>query len=158
MNSQAITTPLPTDTANDYETEQPPPSPVSLADIQDWLAAQLADYTGLDPKHIDITVSCSEYGLDSIAGVSIAGDLELWLDLRLSPTLLWDYPSISLASQYLLTRLSNQAAPPTPLHPATSAPGPSPVLSPDRARQLLTQLETLSNIEVDTLLDELLAA
>ena len=158
MSLHTITTQLSTRIANDYETEQPPPSPVNQAAIQQWLAAELSEYTGLDPAHIDITTPCTEYGLDSIAGVSIAGDLELWLDLQLSPTLLWDYPSIALASEHLFTMLNTKTAELTPLHPIATAPQLNLTLHPDRANQLLSQLETLSHTEVEELLDELLAA
>jgi acyl carrier protein len=190
MNLQDMISRLSSNTANDYETGLCGTDTVSQADIVDWLVLQLADQVGLDPSAIDIQKPCAEYGLDSIAGVSIAGDLEVWLDLQLSPTLLWDYPSIDRVSQYLMTALEDEviefglgrAADPIevsdgalvlcPAHRSSvdatatvaftackSEPDFSPsVLDSEEAARLLAQLDTLSDAEVDTLLNDLLAA
>jgi acyl carrier protein len=190
MNLQDMISRLSSNTANDYETGLCGTDTVSQADIVDWLVLQLADQVGLDPSAIDIQKPCAEYGLDSIAGVSIAGDLEVWLDLQLSPTLLWDYPSIARVSQYLMTALEDgviefgigHAADPIevsdgalalcPAHRSSvdatatvaftackSEPDFSPsVLDSEEAARLLAQLDTLSDAEVDTLLNDLLAA
>jgi acyl carrier protein len=108
MHLQDLISPLSSNAANDYETGLCGTDTVSQADIVDWLVLQLADQVGLAPNEIDIQTPCAEYGLDSIAGVSIAGDLEVWLDLQLSPTLLWDYPSIERVSHYVMTALEGE--------------------------------------------------
>jgi acyl carrier protein len=108
MHLQEITYLIPSDAANDYETGRCGTDTVSQSDITRWLVIQLADQVGLDASEIDIQKSCTEYGLDSMTGVSIAGDLEVWLDLRLSPTLLWDYPSIERVSHYVMTALEGE--------------------------------------------------
>ena len=108
MNLQDMISRLSSNTANDDATGRCGIDTISQSDIVDWLVLQLADQVGLDPSDIDIHKPCAEYGLDSIAGVSIAGDLEVWLDLQLSPTLLWDYPSIDRVSQYLMIALENE--------------------------------------------------
>ena len=190
MNLQDMISRLSSHTANDYETGLCGTDTVTQADIVDWLVFQLADQVGLDPSEIDIQKPCAEYGLDSIAGVSIAGDLEVWLDLPLSPTLLWDYPSIDRVSQYLMTALEDavvefgieHTADPievsdgalalcTAHHSSVDAtatvalmacklePDFSPsVLDSEEAARLLAQLDTLSDAEVNTLLNDLLAA
>ena len=161
MNLQDMISRLSSNTANDYETGLCGTDTISQADIVDWLVLQLADQVGLDSSEIDIHKPCSEYGLDSIAGVSIAGDLEVWLDLQLSPTLLWDYPSIDRVSQYLITALEDEGIEFGLGHAADpiSEPDFSPsVLDSEEAAQLLAQLDTLSDAEVDTLLTALQAA
>jgi acyl carrier protein len=190
MNLQDLISRLSSNTANDNETGLGGIDTVSQADIVDWLVLQLADQVGLEPSDIDIQKPCSEYGLDSIAGVSIAGDLEVWLDLQLSPTLLWDYPSITQVSQYLMTALEDgviefglgHVADPIEVSDGALVLGLAPRASVDAtatvalmagktepdfsssaldsevAARLLAQLDTLSDAEVDTLLNELLAA
>jgi acyl carrier protein len=158
MSLQDMISRLSSNTANDDETGRRGPDTVSQADIVDWLVLQLADQVGLDPSEIDSEKPCAEYGLDSIAGVSIAGDLEVWLDLPLSPTLLWDYPSIDRVSQYLMTALEDEEVALRRAPISTSMAGVGNVFDPAVAEQLLAQLDTWSEAEVDTLLNDLLAA
>lgn len=66
-----------------------------------WLTSYLAEILETDSKEIDIQVSFDQYGLDSGAAVGLTSDLEDWLKRDLSPTLLYDYPSIEVLSQYL---------------------------------------------------------
>ena len=42
-----------------------------------------------------------DYGLDSVQAVSIVGDLETWLGRSLSPTLIWDFPTIEDLAKHL---------------------------------------------------------
>jgi acyl carrier protein len=74
----------------------------SLASIQAWLVAQIAEVLSLDANTIDIKQPLTRYGLDSIDAVTLVGDLEDWLDLELPSTLLWDYPTIEKASTYMV--------------------------------------------------------
>jgi acyl carrier protein len=158
MHLQEITYLIPSDAANDYETGRCGTDTVSQSDITRWLVIQLADQVGLDASEIDIQKSCTEYGLDSMTGVSIAGDLEVWLDLRLSPTLLWDYPSIDRVSQYVLTALEDAVC------ALRSSPVAAPldvsggILDSAEAARLLAQLDAGSDAEVDIMLHALPAA
>jgi acyl carrier protein len=70
--------------------------------IQDWLVNQIAKQLGINAQTIKVTEPLTRYGLDSIDSVTIVGELEDWLDAELPPTLLWDYPTIEKASQYLV--------------------------------------------------------
>ena len=69
--------------------------------IIDWLVTHLAAALKLTPDQIDIRQPFSHYGLDSVQAVSLAGDLETWLDRSLPPTLVWDYPTINSLADYL---------------------------------------------------------
>lgn len=42
------------------------------------------------------------YGLDSVTAVGLAGELEEWLGRQITPTLIYDYPTIAGLIQYLL--------------------------------------------------------
>lgn len=134
----------------------PPLTPSeTTATLIHWLIFQLADRLELDPQHIDPDREFIDYGLNSVEAVSLSGDLENFLDRRLSPTLLWDYPTISALARHLADDL-----PPSVL----DAPRPSgktalrvaPIDS-EEARQILQDLDGLSDAEVEVLLDRLLS-
>ena len=69
--------------------------------IQGWLINKLAQLLEIEPHEVDIHKDFSEHGLDSVAAINLSGELESFLDCRLSPTLLWDYQNIESLSQYL---------------------------------------------------------
>jgi len=78
----------------------PHPSP-SKAIIQHWLQLRIAESIQAQADDIDATLPFSYYGLDSVASVTISGELEIWLGRKLPQTLTWDYPSIDLLSTFL---------------------------------------------------------
>ena len=74
---------------------------MNTREIQDWLVEQLADLAHIDPGNIDIQEPFSSYGLTSSDVVILSGDLEELLGRRLSPTLAYEYPSISALAHHL---------------------------------------------------------
>lgn len=94
------------------EWQQPgPPAPtpdavaalpvLESAVIETWLTVRLAQRLHLDPRQIDPSEPFSRYGLDSVAAVELSGALEDWLGRRLSPTLVYDYPSVRTLAAHL---------------------------------------------------------
>ncbi|MCU0568044.1 MAG: acyl carrier protein [Oculatellaceae cyanobacterium Prado106] len=79
---------------------------VSTAEIQNWIAAYLADLLETDPEDIDITLPFDRYGLDSSVAIGLTGDLEDWLGTKLDPTLLYDYPTVAALSKHLAAELA----------------------------------------------------
>jgi myxalamid-type polyketide synthase MxaB len=86
---------------NSAEAEQQLNSPHHAKEIQAWLLAHLASHLSLVKEELDVDQPFTNYGLDSKEAVNLAGELEDWLGTRLSPTLLWQYPTIATLSQYL---------------------------------------------------------
>ena len=131
---------------------------ISQTTIQSWLTTRLAEQLGLASEAIDAQKSFTEYGLDSIVGVFLAGDLEEWLGLQLSPTVLWEYPTTETLSHYLAAELWRQGT------DAAEAPQVAQLdlsdlgLDPEEAEALLARLDSLSNEEVDSLLSDLLSS
>jgi acyl transferase domain-containing protein/acyl carrier protein len=74
---------------------------VSEEEIQAWLVAQLSDVLEVETGDIDIREPFDSYGLSSKDAVVLAGDLEVWLNRRLSPTLVYEYPTIEALARYL---------------------------------------------------------
>lgn len=69
--------------------------------IQDWLIAHLASELRVQSQEIDVREPFANYGLTSAVAVGLSGELEEWMGLELSPTLLWEYPTIETLAQHL---------------------------------------------------------
>jgi acyl carrier protein len=69
--------------------------------IQERLIEQIANMQQIDPVLIDVQEPLANYGLSSIAALTLSGDMEVWLGCELEPTLVWDYPTIEELSNYL---------------------------------------------------------
>jgi 8-amino-7-oxononanoate synthase len=69
--------------------------------IRTWLVTNIASVVNMDPGKIDIHQTFDNYGLDSLQAVSLSGDLENWLSTEISPTVVWDYPTVELLAQHL---------------------------------------------------------
>ncbi|WP_414561748.1 MULTISPECIES: beta-ketoacyl synthase N-terminal-like domain-containing protein [unclassified Anabaena] len=70
-------------------------------EITAWLVAKVAEQLQISPQEIDIDEPLAQYGLGSLAAVRISGELQEWLEKELSPTLLYDYPTIQALAAYL---------------------------------------------------------
>ncbi|MBD0301337.1 MAG: acyl carrier protein [Tolypothrix sp. T3-bin4] len=75
--------------------------PPSAAEIQTWIVFYLAQLLEIDPDEVDVKVAFDQYGLDSSAAVGMTGDLEDWVERKIDPTLLYDYPTIQALAQHL---------------------------------------------------------
>jgi len=69
--------------------------------VEAWLVERLAALTKVPAGQIDVDQPFADYGLTSMAAVSLSGDLEEWLDRSLPPTLAWDFPNIAAVARYL---------------------------------------------------------
>ncbi|MBE9045458.1 alpha/beta fold hydrolase [Pleurocapsales cyanobacterium LEGE 10410] len=69
--------------------------------LQNWLVENLAQRLGIPASEIDINEPFASFGLNSVAAVSLSADLEDWLESKLSPTVVYDYPNIRELSAYL---------------------------------------------------------
>lgn len=73
----------------------------SATEIQAWIVSYLAELLEIDPDEVNVTIPFDRYGLDSAAAVGMTGDLEDWLERKLDPTLLYDYPTVEAFAQHL---------------------------------------------------------
>jgi 8-amino-7-oxononanoate synthase len=96
-------------------TVSPPDSDSSqtAASLETWLANKLAEVLQTSAGDLDLDRDFADYGLDSVEAVNLSGELENFLGKRLSPTLLWDYPTIASLAEYLEGNISI-APPATP--------------------------------------------
>ncbi len=70
-------------------------------EIQNWLVDNLAQSLNVSVEAIDINEPFATSGLDSVQAVRLSADLEDWLGVKLSPTLIYDYPNIVSLGRYL---------------------------------------------------------
>ena len=71
------------------------------ADLAAWLASWMRTELRLEPDQVAAGRSFVSYGMDSIHSMMLVGDLEEYLECRLSPTLAWDYPSLEALAEHL---------------------------------------------------------
>ncbi len=69
--------------------------------IQAWLVAKLSERLGIESHEIDIREPFASYGLGSTEAVSLAGELAEWLGRKLSPALVYEYPTIEALARHL---------------------------------------------------------
>ena len=69
--------------------------------IQSFLLTRIASMLEMDASAIDPRQPFTYYGLGSVQAVSLTGDLEVFLNRKLAPTLAWDYPTIESLASFL---------------------------------------------------------
>src|SRR5262249_6320050 len=69
--------------------------------IQDWLIGRISHRLRVKPSLIDIQSPFASLGLNSVAAVQIASEMEVFLGQPVSPTLVYDYPSIEKLARHL---------------------------------------------------------
>ena len=86
------------------------PSQPDRAALGARIVELLARELNVPARDIALDMPLTWYGLDSIAALTIAGELEDELELELEPTLLWDLPTIASLVDYLFDTLSARRA------------------------------------------------
>ncbi|MEO8972327.1 MAG: type I polyketide synthase, partial [Ktedonobacteraceae bacterium] len=66
-----------------------------------WLVSKLALYLEIDPSEIDSRESFANYGLGSADAVSLSGEMEEWLACEVSPTIVYDYPTVDALARFI---------------------------------------------------------
>lgn len=77
----------------------------TVESLSSWLADRIALYLQRSPAEIMHAVPLAEYGLDSVAALSLCGDIEEDFDVVLEPTVAWDYPTIEAMAGHLVEEL-----------------------------------------------------
>jgi acyl carrier protein len=65
--------------------------------ILDWIVQRLE----ISADSIRKESTFSQLGVDSMAAIELAADLETWLEMEIPDTIVWDYPSIVEAAAFL---------------------------------------------------------
>jgi amino acid adenylation domain-containing protein len=117
------------------------------ASIEAWLIGQIADLQGIEPAEIDSGEPLDSFGLSSREAIILSGDLEDWLDRRLSPTLFYEYPTIKALASHLAEGVGEQ--PPSEQSAASDQP-PADARASQRIdeRQLPTEQESIAIVGI----------
>ena len=73
----------------------------SFPEIIRWLTERIAKSIGCPPEDIDVETPLEGIGLSSRDALGLSGELEEWLECRMEPTLLLDYPTITAVARHL---------------------------------------------------------
>jgi myxalamid-type polyketide synthase MxaB len=84
--------------------------PPSVEVIRAWLINKIGELLTIAPEEIDTQEPLTNYGLSSMSGVILSGDVEQWLGLALEPMVAWEYPTIDALAQYLADEMAKRAA------------------------------------------------
>ena len=120
------------------------PASARLGMLQEHLTARVARILRLEPGRVDAEAPLKSLGLDSLMTLELRNRLEADCGLRLSATLVWNYPTITALAGHIVEALDLVADSPR----VDAAPGA------DRAAP---ETEGLSRDQVGALLDEELA-
>ncbi|MCY1077694.1 type I polyketide synthase [Archangium lansingense] len=93
-----------------------------LAEVQARLAAALAQRLGLEVHTLDVHERFSRYGLDSLKATGFIAEVGEMLGRSLSPTLVWEYPTLESLARHLAGEQGPAAA--RPISRASSADEP----------------------------------
>lgn len=73
----------------------------SANDVQNWLIDYVANQLNVSPDSIDPDEDLVNLGLSSRQAITLAANLETYLDKPTDPALIWEYPTIRQLAQYL---------------------------------------------------------
>lgn len=83
----------------------------SREEIEDWLRGKVAEHMGVDSDQVDVSQEFLTFDVDSIVAFSLTGELVEWIGMELSPTLVWEHPTIEALSVYLFEELQKRNFP-----------------------------------------------
>jgi acyl carrier protein len=81
----------------------PPAKPLNEAELLSWVIQRVSKALEVDPDAIDPDRPLSDFGLDSRAAVTLAGELERLLGRHVDVTLAWDYPTVNAIVSHLIS-------------------------------------------------------
>lgn len=108
----------------DSPTEAPvAPRPESLTTsvVENWLIQRIASRLHLPPSQVHVATPFLEFGMGSVDAVEIAAELEQWLGRRMSPTVIYNHPTIAALAQWLVKPPAASRQPVRPPHMRSSA-------------------------------------
>ncbi len=77
-------------------------APITEASIHDFLKTRVAAEISSTPDQIDIHQPLTQYRLDSVVIVTLAVDLEEWLNCPIDPSVFWEFSTIAELSTWLI--------------------------------------------------------
>ncbi len=82
----------------------------SAEEIRAWLVARVSHLTAVPPAEVDVRVPLIRYGLDSVALIALAADLEEWLGYQFPENPLVDQPAIESLARLVAEQVGKSRA------------------------------------------------
>jgi acyl carrier protein len=81
----------------------------SEREIQDWIVDRVSRLTEVPPAGVDVRAPLARHGLDSVALIALASDLEKWLGYRFRENPLDAHPTIAALAHFLAGQVGQGA-------------------------------------------------
>src|SRR5262245_14925542 len=78
-------------------------------DVKQWIKVWVSQRLAIPINDIQMEKEFSYYGLDSMAGLMLALELEALLGVPVPPTIIWDCPNLNKVAGYILKQLCPSA-------------------------------------------------
>ena len=100
------------DRGRDERTTELSNEKLCVGEIQEWLRNRVGERVRCDPALLDARQPLATYGLTSRDAVELSADLEIRFQCTLSPTVLYNYPTIERLANFLVhgTRTEHDAS------------------------------------------------
>lgn len=82
----------------------------TASQIEEWIVRYLCRRLDLEEHDIDLNGTFSDHGLSSVEGIALVRTLEQKTELTLSPTLVWEHPTIKFFAQHVAA-VQNEGVP-----------------------------------------------
>jgi acyl carrier protein len=80
----------------------------TAAEIQAWIVDRVSTLTEIPAEEVDVRAPLTRHGLDSVALVALATDVEKWLGYRFRENPLDEHPTIEALSQFLAAEVARE--------------------------------------------------
>jgi polyketide synthase 13 len=74
---------------------------MTVVELESWLRTRIAKVIGAAPAQVDVDVRFLDHGLDSVAMLTLTGELETLIGRELDAVVLLQYPSIAKLARHL---------------------------------------------------------
>jgi acyl carrier protein len=112
------------------------PRTVTAREVETWLTRRIAARLRLEPSRVEATTPFIEFGMSSLDAVEIATELSRWLGRTLSPTAIYNYPTVAALARWLARPSGDSPSP----HARQRTLPLLENLDPDRVRHEVQQM------------------
>jgi len=84
---------------------------VTAGEVEAWLTERISARMRIPRSRVHGATPFVEFGMSSVDALAIAGDLERWLGRPLSPTAIYNYPTISTLARWLAPPSGDESSP-----------------------------------------------
>jgi acyl transferase domain-containing protein len=118
--------------------------------IEEHVKEHLSKIVKIPPHRIDVNKPLQYLGLDSLMGLELRNSLQTSLGVSLSATMVFNYPTTALLSQYLADKIAPQQddSELTQVSELVPAARPGTPEANEHVHEILTEIERLSEQEV----------